>query len=213
MINVIQFSDNDFEAEYVPVVEQAYSDVQKLLTDLPAAINIKFTNNGADSETGVGGFTVSGEQINIAILKDFPNRELQTKNLRGVIFHESLHIQQEFTFDKSPFTALEAAIYEGCAVVFEQQYTNTAASYADYSMHADEQLHTWLDEIRTIGNEYFESTDIWHKWAFYHPEYDEKWIIYKVGSWLVDNVLKENNLDILNLKDKSPDEIITLIQF
>lgn len=213
MINVIQFSDEDFETQYVSVVEQAYSDAQNLLPDLPATINIRFTDNGADSKTGVGGFTVSDKQINIAVLKDFHDRDLQNKNLRGVFFHESFHVQQGFTFDKSPFTALESAIYEGCAVIFERQQTETLATYANYSDHTDEQLQSWLNEIHKVGNEYFEDTDVWHKWAFYHPEYDQKWIIYKVGTWLVDNILKENNLDILDLKDKSAAEITKLIQF
>jgi hypothetical protein len=111
MINVIQFSDETFEAQYISSIKQSYTDALNLLNDLPTSINIKFTDNGADAETGVGGFTISRDQINIAILKDFHDRELQMKNLRGVIFHEAFHIQQGFMFDKSPFTALEAVIY------------------------------------------------------------------------------------------------------
>lgn len=213
MIDVIQFSDEAFESPFVPLVENAYSEATGLLDKLPEVVDIKFTDNGASEDTGVGGFAVSGNQINLATLKNFRDHAAQRKNLRATVLHESFHIQQGFTFDKSPFTALDSAVYEGCAVVFERKYADNAAKYADYSQNTNEELGRWLDEIRNVGAEYFEDTDTWHRWAFYHPDYNQKWIIYKVGTWLVDRLIKEDKIDVLDLKDKSAGEIMELTHF
>lgn len=213
MINVINFSDESFESQFVPLIEDAYSNASKLLDKLPESIDIKFTDNGGSDITGVGGFTFSKNQVNVAVLKNYNDRSKQKQNLYSAVLHEFFHVQQGFTYADSPFTALEAAIYEGCAVNFEREYAKNVAEYGDYSDIPETKLKEWLDEIRDVGNEYFENEDVWHKWAFYHPEYDQKWIIYKVGTWLVDNILKENNLGILDLKDKSAAEITKLIQF
>lgn len=210
MINIIEFSDKPFESQFVSLVDDAYAETSMLLDKLPATMNIKFTDNGASDITGVGGFSVSSSQLNLAVLKGFTDTATQRKNLRSTVFHECFHVQQGFTFADSPFTALEAAIYEGCALAFERTYADNTAAYGDYRAYSDEELQGWLDEIQTVGTEYFENSDTWHKWAFYHPEYAEKWIIYKVGSWVVDRILSESNLDIIDLKDKTVDEIATL---
>lgn len=210
MINITEFSDEPFESQFVPLVDGAYSGVQKILDNVPEKLNIKFTDNGGSDITGVGGFSLSHDQINLAILKNFKDRTAQRHNLRSTVFHESFHVQQGFTYSDSPFTALEAAIYEGSAIAFERDYANNSAAYGDYSTYTKEQLEGWLNEIRAIGTDYFENEETWHKWAFYHPEYNQKWIIYKVGSWVVDKILTDNHLDILDLKDKSASEIAEL---
>lgn len=101
-------------------------------------------------------------------------------------------------------------MYEGSAIAFEREYAKNDAAYGDYSTHTDEQLQGWLNEIKSVGTRYFEDEETWQRWAFYHPEYDQKWIVYKVGSWLVDRILSTNNLDILDLKDKTAQEIVAL---
>lgn len=213
MIEVISFSNKDFESQFVPIVNSAYNDAKKLLDNVPETINIKFTENGGSDVTGVGGFSFSPSQINLAILKNFDDRGIQKNNLRSTVFHESFHIQQGFTYTDSPFTAIDAAVYEGSAIAFERNYANNSAAYGNYAYYSEEQLQKWLDEIRTVGLDYFEKEETWHKWAFYHPEYDEKWIIYKVGSWFVDKILSTNQLDILDLKDKSANQILRLALF
>lgn len=210
MINVVSFSDKAFEADWVPVIDQAFSDASKLLMHLPDTLDIAFTAEGSEESTGVGGFSVSPHRINIALMKDFHDVALQQSNLRGVVFHELFHVNQGFTFAQSPFTALDAAVYEGCAVVFEREYGGGVAIYADYHQHTDEELSGWLEQLRNVGTQYFEDYDTWQKWAFYHPELDQKWIIYKVGAWLIERILTQRDLTILDLADKKPAEIMNL---
>lgn len=210
MINVIAYSNQTLESSFKPIIDNAYQDVQKLLDNVPDVLQIKFTDNGGSDITGVGGFAFSRTQINIAVLEGFNDRNVQEDNLRSTVFHESFHIQQGFTYSDSPFTALEAAVYEGSAIAFEREYAKNDAAYGDYSTHTDKQLQSWLNEITSVGTRYFEDEETWHRWAFYHPEYDQKWIIYKVGSWYVDRILSINGLDILDLKDKTAREIVSL---
>lgn len=208
MIEIIQYSDEEFESQFVPMIEEAYLEIQELLENVPSRLQVKFTDNGGSDITGVGGFAFSHNQINLAVLKSFDNRQLQKNNLRSAFFHESFHLQQAFTYSDSPFTALDAVVYEGSAMKFERDYGKNDVIYSDYSAYSEEQLKQWLEEIRAVGTEYFENEETWRKWAFYHPEYDEKWIVYKVGSFVLDNVLAESGLDILDFTNKSADEIL-----
>lgn len=205
-----EFSDEDFESAYAPVIRDAYSSSSQLLKNLPENLTIKFTNSGADENTGVGGFAESPHQLNVAIAKDFFDSAAQLRNLRAVIFHELFHINHGFTFEQSPFTALDAAIYEGCAVQFEREYGNGEATYADFSQHTEEELSDWLRQLEAVGTKYFEDNETWHKWAFYNPELNQKWIVYKVGIWVVGKILNQNTLNVLELQDKTPSEILKL---
>lgn len=211
MIRIIHFSDENFERQFVPSIKDAYAKATELLGNIPVSVNIKFTDNGASPDTGVGAFTVSPEQINLAVYKDFKDRALQQKHLTGVVLHEAFHIQQGFTNDKAPFTAIDSAIYEGCAVAFEREYAKMDVIYVDYSAHSEVELQRWLAEIRELGITYFTNQEVWQKWAFFHPEYNQKWLIYHVGSWLVDRILKQKNLTVLDVKNMTPSEILNLL--
>lgn len=212
MIEVMQYSDKEFESQFVPMIEDAHLEVRDLLENIPSQLQVKFTDNGGSDITGVGGFAFSRSQINLAVLKSFDDREIQKKNLRSAFFHESFHLQQGFTYADSPFTALDAVVYEGSAIKFERDYGKNDAVYGDYSAHSEEQLKQWLEEIRSVGTEYFENEETWRKWAFYHPEYDEKWIVYKVGSFVLDNILAASRLDIIDFRNKSAGEILEFAQ-
>lgn len=209
MLN-IKYSDESFESSYTEIVENAHHDTSKLLKNLSSDLTIEFKDNGASDETGVGGFAVSPNQLNVAVYKDFSDSATQQRNLRAVVFHELFHINQGFTHEQSPFTALQAAVYEGCAVTFEREYGGGEAIYADFSEHSDEELADWHHQLEQVGLKYFEDTDTWLRWAQYHTELNQKWIIYKVGTWLVERILVENNLNILDLQNKMPEEIFLL---
>ena len=209
MLN-IKYSDKSFESPYASIVENAHNDAAKLLENLSSDLTIEFVDNGASDQTGVGGFAASPHHLNVAIHKDFSDSTTQQRNLRAVVFHELFHINQCFTYEQSPFTALQAAVSEGCAVTFEREYGGGEASYADFSEHSDEELTDWHDQLEQVGLQYFEDRDTWQRWAHYHPELDQKWIIYKVGSWLVKRIINDNNLDVLDLQNKTPEEILLL---
>lgn len=209
MLN-ISYSDKSFESAYTVIVENAHDDAAKLLHNLSSDLTIAFVDNGASDQTGVGGFAVSPHRLNIAVHKAFSDSVTQQRNLRAVVFHELFHINQGFTYEQSPFTALQAAVFEGCAVTFEREHGGGEATYADFNEHSDEELADWHEQLQQVGLKYFEDTDTWLRWAQYHPELEQKWIIYKVGTWLIKRILSGNNMGILDLQDKSPEEILQL---
>ena len=207
----ITYSNESYERQFNDLIVAAYSECQKILIGIPIDIEFSFKNNCANEITGVGGSSISRKIINLAVIDNFQNLDLQTENLRGAIFHELFHIQQDFTVDKQPFNALESAIYEGCGLVFERSHAGVNAAYGSYESNTETELTKWFNEIKKIGIEYSYDKPTWQTWAFYHKEYNEKWIIYKVGSWLIDCLLVHNKLDILDLMDKSAGEIIEML--
>ena len=140
MIEIINHLNGSTREKFSLIIVAAYKDANRLLDNLPENIRVNIRGDNASEVTGVGGFTQSRSQIDIAVVENFPDPSLQTINLRGVVFHELFHVQQNFTYDKSPFTAIDSAIYEGCALAFEKNYAGCPAIYSDYSQYSDEQL-------------------------------------------------------------------------
>jgi uncharacterized protein YjaZ len=211
MIEIIHYTDESVEKKLTPNIDNYFDEVRLLLDNLPDELYVNFNQEGIIKETGVGGHAVSLDTINISFDKDFKDKELQMNDLRSTIFHESFHLNQGFTYDTSPFTAIQSAIYEGCATVFEREHAGTDPLYGQYYEHSDEQLASWFESVKKIGNEYFEDNDVWQKWAFYNEDLGERWIIYKLGTWLIDQVLKKNSLAVVDLQGMNADDILSLL--
>jgi uncharacterized protein YjaZ len=158
----------------------------------------------------LGGYAYSHDVITLAIQKDFADKMKQTAELRGTVFHESFHLSQRFTGEDGHRSALHSAIYEGCATVFEREYANVLPLYGNYNAHSDEQLADWFDKLGAVGMSYREKEGEWEEWAFYHHELQQRWIVYKTGTWLVDQTLKQTGLNILDLQNKTAEEILAL---
>jgi hypothetical protein len=150
--------------------------------------------------------------MKIGIRIDQEDRAPQFARIGTVVKHEGYHIGQGF-YNSEPCSALEAAIYEGCATIFERDYLDSEPKYADYSMHDEKTLQSWFDEIKTItADQYFEpSGETWRKWAFYDPETDASWRIYKTGTWVVENVMRKTGLNAIELNSLSAYEITSYL--
>lgn len=208
MIEVINYSSQEFEKPFEDIINKSYDEVRELLPKLPKKIQIYFTNSGIVKELGVGGYAYSNKVISIALDPSFKDKETQKSELRSMIFHESLHIYQNYTGTGISYTPLEGAVYEGMATVFEKVYAGKLQPYGNYSSNSGTQLQDWSNQLGNFNEEEFNSDDNYDKWKFYHPELKERWIVYKVGTWMIDKILENNNLDILDLKDKTAREII-----
>ena len=214
MIEVIHYEEKSTEEPFVPMIEKSYEEVRGYLTHIPDPVKIYFDDEDrVIPELGVGGFALSRDTITLSVQKDFEDKVAQAKNLHGTIFHESFHLAQHYTGADGYHPAVNAAIYEGCAEVFEREYTESNSIVGDYSAHSQQELEAWLEALKEVGSSYFEEEGVWEKWAFYNEELKQRWIVYKTGTWLVDRVLKETGLDILDLQDKSAEEILGLHDF
>lgn len=211
LVSVATFENESVERLFIDEIHAAYSELKQLLPKLPNQLKVIFGTNYDYGEDGVTGSAVSSDEMKIGIDESAEDRTKQHAKIRSLVFHEGYHMSQGFHLG-SQFSALESAIYEGCATVFEREYTGSTPKWGDYSKEDIATLQRWYDVMKDISAEqYFEpSGETWKKWAFYDPETDESWRVYKVGTWLVENILKENDLDIVNLNSMTASEILAL---
>lgn len=211
-IKVLSFEDQTVNSLFLPKIKESYDEVRALLPHLPETMNIEFGTNYDYGDDGVTGSALSANSMKIGIRINQEDRSSQFARIGPVVKHEGYHIGQGF-YNTEPCSALEAAVYEGCATVFERDYLGSEPKYADYSMYDEETLQYWLSEIKTItADQYFEpSGETWRKWAFYDAETNSSWRIYKTGTWLVENLMRRTGLNAIELNSLSADEIMNYL--
>lgn len=210
MIEVINYTNEKFEKEREQIISDAYSEVRALLPKLPEKIKLYFgEQNLVIPELGTGGFAYSLDIMTISLDPHFPDKEKQASSLRPAVFHESMHLYQNYTGQGPAYPPLETALYEGMATVFERQYANGSVPYGDYSEVKEVNFQEWINILKDIPADQY-TDEIHAQWAFYNEKLNERWIIYRLGTWMVDNVLHNNQLDILDLKDKTAKEILEM---
>lgn len=187
-----------------------HPEVKSLLPNLPEGITIHFFNDFLIPHTGTGGFAYDVDAITISFDSDFKDRQKQMHELRGVYFHECFHLAQGFVsqiLDKDPKlkpTALENAIYEGAATVFEREHAGTRPLWGEWSEL--ENINNLTHQVAALPEEYD-----WRKWKFYDPETGNRWMLYRVGTYVTDQALKNNSdVAIQDLAAKSAKEIFEL---
>lgn len=208
MIEVIHYQYDKNEKTFEGDISHYYTEVRKLLPELPEKMHIFFSDTGIIPETGIGGHAHNSEIVTISIDPDFKDKHKQAADIRPTIFHEAFHVYQNFTYEGPQYPALEGAVYEGMATVFERQYADTAQPYGDWNHTPVERLKQWVTLLKNIDQEEYEQD--WQQWKFYHDKFHEQWIAYKAGVFVVDTVLSRYKLDILDLRDKSAEDVLNL---
>lgn len=210
MIKVINYQHKSNEEPLEKVISGYYDEVRELLPGLPETIQIYFSDYGILPDSGVGGYAYSPSIITVSIDPDFADKKEQLKQLRSTIFHESFHIFQNYTGEGGPFSAIDNAVYEGMATVFEREYCGIWQPYGDYRETPENKLKHWIKDLQNLSLRDFE--DNYSDWKFFHPTLKEKWIVYKVGTWIADEVLKNEKLKILDLSTKNASEVLGLYE-
>lgn len=161
-------------------------------------------------EHGVGGVTASADLIVVGV---DPTAEVERgvllRRLRGAVFHECFHIVHLFVpgrfRDRTP-TALETAVYEGAATVFERDRAGSEPPWGVYYREAT--MLGWAAELAALPPGYDEQ-----RWKYWDAERKQSWIVYRVGTFLVDRALARHpELAIEDLAARSPDEILALAE-
>jgi len=155
MIKIIHYQNEEVEKPLEHIISDAFDEVGKLLPELPKTIQIYFSDYGIIPESGTGGFAYSPDIITVSIDPDFKNKKKQHKELRSTIFHESFHIFQNYTGQTGPFSAIDNAIYEGMATVFEREYCGIWQPYGDYRKTPEERLKAWVKDLQKLNLEEF----------------------------------------------------------
>lgn len=211
-IIVSEFSDESVEKDFLVDIDNSYNDLRKLLPNLHAHMKVYFGTSYEYGETGVTGSAIDGESMQIGIdPDDRVDRDAQHARIREVVFHEGYHVAQGF-HRGTIFSALDSAIYEGCATVFERDYAGSKPKWGNYQDEGEEVLGRWYEAIKMItAEQYFEpSGETWQKWAFYDNETQESWRIYKVGTWIIDDVMAKTDMSALELNGLTADQILSI---
>lgn len=210
MIEVIHYQHDSAEKPLEERLAKYYREVRELLPSLPDKMQIYFSDYGIMPESGVGGYAYSPTVLTISIDPDFKDKEKQLKDIRPTIFHEAFHQFQEFTGASQLYPAIEGSIYEGMATVFERECADALQPYGNYRQTPETTLKRWIEDLKKITAQDFADKNTYKAWKFYHPEFKERWIAYKVGTWITDQVLAKHKLTILDLSTKTAAEVLTM---
>lgn len=159
---------------------------------------------------GVGGLAQSPDRILVAF---DPTAQLERDEhlgrLRGAVFHESFHVAHGFVASRlrrRPATALQAAVYEGAATVFERDRAGSDPPWGAY--YRETTMLAWAAELAALPLDYDET-----RWKFWDAERKRSWIVYRVGAFLVDRALaRRPELAVEQLPALTPDEILELAE-
>jgi hypothetical protein len=211
MIEVIHYQNQQVERLIEEDISRYYDEARQLLPSIPETVKIYFSDYGILDYCGVGGYAYASDIITVSVDPVFSDKVTQLSAIRPTIFHESFHLFQDFTGESQTYTALEGAVYEGMATVFEREHADVFEPYGDYRQTSAIKLKTWAKQLKAFGPE-FQNEEIYRAWKFFHPELKEQWIAYKVGTWITDQVLAKQNLTIMDLSTKSAAEVLKLYE-
>ena len=189
------------------VVLESEKEIRSLLPTLPDSINVSLEIVDWDLDV-VGGVTGRTETnsppvVLVQISEKFPGgvtKATQTA-LKHTIFHEFHHLSRGWAIQDNvygPGISI-AAINEGLAVVFSEEYTGE-------SMEADTPpeaaiAEQWVEEIRALP-----LNANYQHWMFQHPD-GRLAVGYRTGNYLIRKAMAKSGKDVLELSEHTPDEI------
>lgn len=192
------------------LVLESEKEIRTLLPTLPDSIQVSLEIVDWDLDV-VGGVTGRTETnsppvVFIQISENFPGGvTMATKTaLKHTIFHEFHHLSRGWAIQDNKFGPgiSIAAINEGLAVVFSEEYT-------DESMEADTPpeatiAEEWVKEIRALP-----INANYQDWMFQHPD-GRLAVGYRTGNYIIRKAMAKSGKDVLELSKLSPDEIYRL---
>lgn len=189
------------------IQEHAEKAAQVLSIDSMVNITVYPSSHSVISETGDGGYTPSGDWIQISIDPERPLEEILEKHLPGTIYHEMNHIARWNSVGYGT-DLLDALVSEGLGTVFEKEmWAETKPLWGTYDSAEITQLLV-LTQLREKEQDKFYNHE---EWFFGANQKYPRWLGYKVGTHIVEKALKNNpELKSADLITKTTEEIITL---
>ena len=195
----ILFAESDFwkghqdlKKKYEKSITNAYVEVGKLFQVLPKDLTflVQVSVWECIPETGEGGYTKNSRLIILSLDPGLPyGEEYLLKTLKSTVFHELNHaVRYESSLWHKDFT--DSCIMEGLATVFERDYGKSKPLYGHYKVAESKK---WLKEITAFKDNYN-----WGDYMFKHPD-GRRWIGYKVGTFIIDESIKNSGKSILDL--------------
>ena len=195
--------------EIQEIIVESERGVREILQGLPESIkvNVTFVDKGFDiwgHPSGVNGRADSPGVVCIEVYSGFPSgisTEIK-KNLSRLIYHEFHHLVRGWTMNDNKFGPgiKIAAINEGLAVVFSEQY----AKGKFIKLAAPDNAQRWLKEIKALP-----TNANYGKWMNQHI--DGRFSIgYRTGMYVVKLAMTKSGKTIFELSKMSPEKIYHL---
>ncbi len=192
------------------VVLESENEIRTLLPTLPDSIQVslEIVDWDLDLVGGVTGRTETNSPpvVLIQISEKFPGgvTKAAQKALKHTIFHEFHHLSRGWAIQDNKYGPgiSIAAINEGLAVVFSEEYTHesTEADSPPEKAIAEQ----WVEEIRSLP-----INANYQEWMFQHPD-GRLAVGYRTGNYIIRKAMANSGKNVLELSELTPDEIYRL---
>lgn len=209
----IHFADSkyqlpaDFKEAYIDAIKKAYKEADKLLPFGSKHINffVQPRTFWLIEETGDNAHTHNSEFIELAFdpTRDKKGLEVIVYGVRLSVFHEMNHAAR-FNIPIWHKTFLDNCLMEGLATVFARDYAGETGSWSKYPAKA--KVEQWIQEI-IDKNDLFN----WEHYSYSHPD-GRQWMAYKIGTYLIDQAMKNSGKSVIELTQMECVDILKLAQ-
>lgn len=207
--------ESSFTSEQKELIQEIITnsevEIRALLPQLPDSITVAVEIVGWDLEV-VGGVTGRTETnsppfVAIQISEKYPGgvTAASQTGLKHTIFHEFHHLSRGWAIQDNRYGPgiPIAAVNEGLAVVFSEEYTHQ-------SMEADSPpeaavAEQWMKEIQALPID-----ANYQHWMFEHPDGRQS-IGYRTGNYIIRKAMANSGKNVLELSKNTPDEIWNLV--
>ncbi|KQC30231.1 DUF2268 domain-containing putative Zn-dependent protease [Flagellimonas eckloniae] len=179
-------------------------EIRKLLPSLTKNLTLRIIPVDYDLNIvgGVTGRTNTPHEVTAEISYTYKGgiSAVVKKSLSGHIYHEFHHVWRGWTLSKNEFEKgiSTAAINEGLADVFSKTYTGVYLKVGNPS----DDIRGWTQEVLNLPKD----AD-YNQWMNQHS--DGRFAIgYRVGTYIVEQALKNTNMTIVELSNYKPEEIL-----
>jgi uncharacterized protein YjaZ len=194
---------SEFRESYRNEVREAYKEAAKLLPFGSRYLNFFVQPREYEliAETEDAARTSNSELITLAFSPIAAQKRPQKilRHIRPTVFHEMNHAAR-FNIPLFHKTFLEMAIFEGLATVFERDFGGAQPLWGKYPSEVGE----WLEEIQA---EDFQGE--WGEYLYRHPD-GRRWILYKVGTYIVDQATLQSGKSVNGLSKLPCEQIMEL---
>lgn len=190
------------------VIKKSEKDVRRLIPGLPKDIKVEVQviDRNIDVVGGVSGRTESNvpAHVIIELSEVYPGGIIAAVNtaLRSTLFHEFHHLTRGWAIKDNKYGPgiATAAVNEGLAVVFSEEYTQVKFEANGYPEEAD----SWVKEILTLPKE-----ASYQKWMFQHPD-GRTSIGYRAGHFIIRQAMAKSGKDVIEMSQLNPEKILDL---
>lgn len=205
----IHFADSsykinaDFKKKYIAEIEEAYKQVSKLLPFGSKHVNffVQPREYGLIEETQDNGHAHNSEFLEFAFNPTVDEKGLKVilDDIKATVFHEMNHAAR-YNIPIFHTKFLDNCIMEGLATVFERDYGGSKPPYGEYP----ENVADWAQELIDKNDSFS-----WQEYSFDHPD-GRRWIAYKVGTYIVDDAVKNSGKTVIELTKMECGDILKL---